>query len=167
MTFKKLCTGYGMRRLDVLKRITSRDDWMKLWPKARHSYPFVWGDCWKAVAEFGVKDYAAELGFYLDILGMKVNATWPDHAMIMSPEGDYTFTIYRAKRTATELNLQFMIGNIQQAVAKLKRRGVTVVQDLNADWGEQNPMRTFKLKSPSGMVITLWGMVKQGRKIAK
>lgn len=116
------------------------------------------------MAEFGVEDYAAELGFYLDILGMKVNATWPDHAMIMSPEGDYAFTIYRAKRTATELNLQFMIGNITAAAAMLKRRGVTVVQDLKAEWGEQSPMRTFKLESPSGVVITLWGMSKQKQK---
>lgn len=164
MTFASTCRQLGQRRLDALERIKSREDWLKLWPKPRHDYPFTWGDCWKAVAEFGVKDYAAELGFYLDILGMRVNATWPDHAMIMTPDGDYTFTIHRAKRTATELNLQFMIGNITEAVAALKRRKVTVVQDLKADWGEQSPMRTFKLKSPSGVVITLWGMVKTKKK---
>jgi hypothetical protein len=42
-----------------------------------------------------------------------------------------------------------------------------VVQDLKADWGEQSPMRTFKITSPSGVVITLWGMVKPGRKPTK
>jgi catechol 2,3-dioxygenase-like lactoylglutathione lyase family enzyme len=165
--FAKTCRAFGKRRLDALTRIKSREDWQRLWPKQRHAYPFTWGDCWKAVAEFGVKDFAAELGFYLDVLGMTVNATWPDHAMIMTPDGAYTFTIYRAKRTSSELNLQFMIGNIREAVAALKRRGVVPVQDLKADWGEQSPMRTFKCKSPSGVVITLWGMVKSKRKAAK
>jgi hypothetical protein len=159
MTILATCKKYGQRRLDALKRIKSREDWEKLWPRARYDYPFTWGDCWKAVAEFGVKEFSAELGFYLDILGMKVNAVWDDHAMIKTPEGDYTFTIYRAKRTSPELNLQFMLGNISEATTALKRRGVTVVQDLKAEWGEENPMRTFKMKSPSGVVITLWGFV--------
>jgi catechol 2,3-dioxygenase-like lactoylglutathione lyase family enzyme len=163
-TFAKTCRDLGQRRLDAIARITSREDWQRLWPKPRHAYPFTWGDCWKGVVEFGVKDFAAELGFYLDILGMSVNATWPDHAMIMSPDGDYTFTIYRAKRTSSDLNLQFMIGNISEAVAALKRRGVVPVQDLRAEWGEQSPMRTCRLRSPSGVVITLWGMVKPKRK---
>lgn len=164
MTILATCRKYGQRRLDALKRITSREDWEKLWPRARYDYPFTWGDCWKAVVEFGVKDFTAEVGFYLDILGMKVNAVWDDHAMIKTPEGDYTFTIYRAKRTSPDLNLQFMLGNISEATTALKRRGVTVVQDLTAEWGSENPMRTFKMKSPSGVVITLWGFVATAKK---
>jgi len=159
MTIVTKCRTYGQRRLDALKRITSREDWEKLWPRARFPYAFTWGDCWKAVAEFGVKDFTAELGFYLDILGMKVNAVWDNHAMIKTPEDDYTFTIYSAKRTSPELNLQFMLGNISEASKALKRRGVTVVQDLKAEWGAENTMRAFKMKSPSGVVITLWGFV--------
>ncbi len=164
MTITSICKAHGKRRLAALKRIKSREDWQKLWPKARHDYPFTWGECWQAVAEFGVKDFAAELGFYLDILGMKVNAVWDNHAMIMSPDGEYAFTIYQAKRTSAELNLQFMLGNIAIATTALKRRGVTVVQDLKAEWGEENPMRTFKMKTPSGVVITLWGMLKPAKK---
>jgi hypothetical protein len=163
-TIDQTCRALGQRRLDALARIESREDWQKLWPRPRHAYPFTWGDCWKAVAEFAVADYAAELGFHLDIMGMRVNATWPDHAMIMSPEGDYAFTIHRAKRTVSGLNLQFMLGNIRAATTALKRRGVTVVQDLTAEWGEQSPMRTFRMKTPNGILITLWGMVgKAGR----
>ncbi len=161
------CTTLGRRRLKALKQITSREDWEKLWPAPGHPYPFTWGDCWKAVTEFGVSNFPAELGFYLDILGMKVNAMWDGHAMIMTPDGEFAFTIHAAKRTAAELNLQFMLGNIAVAVAALKRRKVRIVQDLKAEWGEENPMRTCKLRTPSGMIITLWGFVKVGRKTVK
>lgn len=153
------CTAFGRRRLKALKSIKSREDWEKLWPAPRHPYPFAWGDCWKAVPEFGVSNFPAELGFYLDILGMKVNAVWDGHAMIMTPDADFAFTIHAAKRTAAELNLQFMLGNIAVAVAALKRRKVRIVQDLKAEWGEEHPMRTCKLRTPSGMIITLWGLV--------
>jgi hypothetical protein len=159
MTFIATCQRFGARRLRALASIKSREDWATKWPAAKHAYPFTWGECWKAVVEYGVKDYAAELGFYLDVLGMSVNATWDDHAMITSPDGEYAFTIYKAKATAREMNLQFMIGNIADAAAQLKRRKVTVVEDLAAPWGEQAPMRTFRLATPNRHVITLWGMV--------
>jgi hypothetical protein len=158
------CTAFGRRRLKALKTIKSREDWEKLWPAPGHPYPFTWGDCWKAVTEFGVSNFPAELGFYLDILGMKVNAVWDGHAMIMTPDADFAFTIHAAKRTASELNLQFMLGNITVAAAELKRRGVRFVQELKAEWGEENPMRTCKLRTPSGMIITLWGSVAVGKK---
>jgi hypothetical protein len=161
------CTAYGRRRLKALKQIKSREDWEKLWPAPGHAYPFTWGDCWKAVTEFGVSNFPAELGFYLDILGMKVNAMWDGHAMIMTPDADFAFTIHAAKRTATELNLQFMLGNIAVAAAALKRRGLRFAQELKAEWGDEHPMRTCKLRTPSGMIITLWGMVEVGKKSAK
>lgn len=167
MTFPAQCRNLGQRRLDALARIRSREDWQRLWPKPRFAYPFVWGDCWKAVAEFGVKDFPAELGFYLDILGLSVNAVWDGHAMVMTPDGAYAFTIRQARRTSGGLNLQFMIGNIGAAASALKRRRVEVVQDLKAEWGEDNPMRTFKLRTPSGMMITLWGPLKPAKKARK
>jgi hypothetical protein len=167
MAITTLCRTLGKRRLATLARMKTREDWAKRWPKARHAYPFSWGECWKAVAEFGVKDYAAELGFHLDILGLELNASWDDHAMLKTPDGEYAFTIYRAKRTAPELNLQFMLGNIEAATAALTKRRVTVVQELTAEWGEANPMRTFKLTTPNGVLITLWGFVAARKSRAK
>ena len=167
MNITEACERFGKRRLAVHAHIASREDWKRKWPKPAHAYPFKWGDCWQAVIEFGVKDFAAELGFYLDILGMKMNAIWDDHAMIMTPDGEYAFTIFKAKITTRGMNLQFMIGNIVAAVRQLKRRGVTVKQDLKAEWGEQSPMRTFRMSTPNGHVITLWGMVKVKTKKAK
>ena len=49
-SFALTCRTLGNRRLEALTRIKSRDDWQKLWPKPRHTYPFAWGECWKAVA---------------------------------------------------------------------------------------------------------------------
>ncbi len=157
MAITTLCRTLGKRRLAAMARMKTREDWAKRWPKARHPYPFSWGDCWKAVVEFGVKDYPAELGFHLDVLGLTLNASWDDHAMLTTPDGAYAFTIYRAKRTAPDLNLQFMLGNILAATTALKKRGVTVVKDLTAEWGEANAMRTFTMATPNGVHITLWG----------
>ena len=52
-----------------------------------------------------------------------------------------------------------MLGNIQAATTALKKRGVPVGEDLTAAWGVANPMRTFKMTTPNGVLVTLWGFI--------
>ena len=115
--FAQECERLGKARVEATAQCQTEEDWNSKWPEAKHSYPFEWGTCWKAVAEFAVSNFEAEVGFYLDVLGFAMNAFWDDHLMLITPDGEYAFTIVRAQDgkhvDPAALNLQFMLGNIE------------------------------------------------------
>jgi hypothetical protein len=164
MSINETCKKLGSKRLDIIKKITSNDEYQKLWPKPKHSFDFEWGECWKAVIEYGVYDFNAEVGFYIDYLGFGLNASWDNHAMLMTPNGDFSFTVYKdvksRGKTKKLLNMQFMLGNIKKVSSRLKRNGVKIIQPLAKEWGEESKMKTFKFETPNGISVTLWGFDK-------
>ncbi|MCC7492832.1 MAG: hypothetical protein IT204_10810 [Fimbriimonadaceae bacterium] len=154
------CTALGEHRLALIGSFTSAADWQQRWPAPQHDWPFEWGTCWKACFVLPVPDFAAEVGFFIDLLGCAVNAAWEDHVMLMSPDGAFTFTLTRGQPGALPpgLRLELMLGNLTAAAAALAARGVPH-QPLGAPWGEDSPMRTCELLSPSGLPLQLWGFV--------
>jgi Glyoxalase/Bleomycin resistance protein/Dioxygenase superfamily len=157
------CAALGRDRLALAESIQSPEEWKDKWKDAKHEYPFTWGECWKAHVVFAVPHFEAELGFYLDILGFGMNAMWDNHAMLVSPDKGFSFVIKKGSadmhaRPAT-VHLEFMLGNIEEAFASLRARGVPLTTELVAEWGEDNAMRTCGIKTPSGYCIKLWGMV--------
>jgi Glyoxalase/Bleomycin resistance protein/Dioxygenase superfamily len=161
MNINEKCQKYGIKRLETLKNIKSKEDFLKLWPKQKNSFDFKWGDCWKGVFEYGVDDYAAEIGFYIDYLGFELNASWDNHAMLMTPQGEFMFTVYEDKKSKGKvekyLNIQFMIENIMAVSKRLKKNKITVIQNLKNEWGKESKMKTFKVVTPNNICITLWG----------
>lgn len=161
--FIAMCERLGKKRIEIAGQCQSSEDWEAKWPKTKHPYPFEWGTCWQAVAEFTVKNLEAEVGFFLDMLGFQAKATWQDHVMIMTPDGDYTFTLVRSKdgkhADPETLNLQFMLGNIETATSELKERGVELLSELAPEGGDESPMRTSEFVTPSGYRIKLWGFI--------
>lgn len=161
--FFKSCEALGRERLALSERLDTPEQWKEQWKGPLHDYPFTWGDCWKAHVVFAVPHFEAELGFYLDVLGFGLNAMWDDHAMLISPDKAFSFVIQRGSpedhARPQNVHLEFMVGNIEEAHASLKQRGVPVSDDLLAEWGEEHPMRTFQVRSPSGYELKIWGQV--------
>lgn len=163
--FFDICAALGRERLALAESIQSPEEWKDKWQGPKHEYPFTWGDCWKAHVVFTVPHFEAELGFYLDVLGFGLNAMWDDHAMLISPDKEFSFVIKNGTpdehATPATVHLEFMVGNIEEAFEALQERSVPLTTGLVAEWGEDHPMRTCGLRSPSGYELKIWGMIEK------
>ena len=125
--------AYGKARIDITRRAQDEDEWRRLWKQPSQPYPFKPGKYWKFNVVYTVDDYAAEIGFFIDVLGFPVLAFSPSQAQLTSPDGGFTFTILAERggvpSTPPEaLRLQLNVEAILQTVQELERRGVTFDQ---------------------------------------
>jgi len=116
--------------------------------------------------EYRVDDFAAEIGFLIDILGLPVNAFDPDYAMFTSPEGEFFFAVVPAgEGTSTPpdaIRLQFMLADIFATADELESRGIAFEQPPQpVAPGAALNIATFR--TPHGICIDLWGTVKSLR----
>ena len=153
--------AYGKARIDIAQRAATRDDWDRLWKKSTFPFPFSWDRSWKQCIEYKVADFAAEVGFFIDILGFPVNAFDPDYAMFTSPDGEFFFSVVPAQEdeesTPPEaIRLQFMVAKIIETAVELQRRGV-VFEQWPASAGESSPLLIGSFRTPHGIGIDLWG----------
>jgi hypothetical protein len=167
MEFMAQCREFGAARLALADKCTAERSWQTDWEAPRRPFPIVWGDCWKAVFEVPVSDFVGDLGFFIDVLGLDVNALGPEYAMFMSPDQAFMFAIVPAtgERQAIDgrsLSLQFMVQAIDRLAETLAERGVTVTP-LRAEWGDDNPMRTTEFATPSGLHVKIWGFPEVSR----
>lgn len=154
--------AYGKARVDIAQRATTRDDWDRMWKKSTFPFPFSWGQSWKQCIEYKVADFAAEVGFFIDILGFPVNAFDPDYAMFTSPNGEFFFSVVPAQADEEStppdaIRLQFMVAKIIETAAELQRRGV-VFEQWPAPAGENSPLLIGSFRTPNGIGIDLWGI---------
>lgn len=153
--------AYGKARLDIASRAQSRDEWEDLWKPPIFEFPFEWGRYWKHCVEYRVDDYAAEVGFFIDVLGFPVNAFDPNYAQFTSPDGEFFIAVVPStpEHPATPpnaLRLQFMIQDLELTASELSNRGVVFEQPpAPLQPGSQLMMAIFR--SPHGLVIELWG----------
>ena len=154
--------AYGKARIDIAQRATTRDDWDRLWKKSTFPFPFSWDRSWKQCVEYKVADYAAEVGFFIDILGFPVNAFDPDYAMFTSPNGEFFFSVVPAQADEEStppdaIRLQFMVVKLIETAVELQRRGV-VFEQWPAPAGENSPLQIGSFRTPHGIGIDLWGL---------
>jgi catechol 2,3-dioxygenase-like lactoylglutathione lyase family enzyme len=154
--------AYGKARIDIAQRAATRDDWDRLWKKSTFPFPFSWGQSWKQCIEYRVADFAAEVGFFIDILGFPVNAFDPDYAMFTSPNGEFFFSVVPAhgdeeSTPPDAIRLQFMVAKITETAVELERRGV-VFEHWPAPAGEDSPLQIGSFRTPHGIGIDLWGI---------
>lgn len=153
--------AYGKARIDIAQRATNRDDWDRMWKRTTYPFPFSWGKTWKHCIEYKVKDFAAEVGFFIDFLGFPVNAFDPDYAMFTSPNGEFFFSVVPVQEgeestPPNAIRLQFMIENIKETASELERRGIVFEQwPTPGSMGSSLLIGTFR--SPNGIGIDLWG----------
>jgi catechol 2,3-dioxygenase-like lactoylglutathione lyase family enzyme len=155
--------AYGKARIDIARRAASREDWDQLWKRSTFPFPFSWGESWKQCIEYKVNDFAAEVGFYIDIMGFPVNAFDPDYAMFTSPKGEFYFSVVPAAEgeSATPpeaIRLQFMVDDILNLAAELERRGIKFEHWPQPCVGGSSLFIGY-FRTPHGICIDLWGLV--------
>jgi catechol 2,3-dioxygenase-like lactoylglutathione lyase family enzyme len=155
--------AYGKARLDIASRVQSPSDWERLWKRPAYPYPFTWGAYWKQCIEYKVDDFAAEVGFYTDILGLAVNALDPGYAMFTSPGGDFYIAIVPATE-GTEctppdaIRIQFMVADVFATAGELERRGISLEQ-WPKPCADGSSLLVGFFRTPHGICVDLWGMV--------
>jgi len=155
--------AYGKARIDIARRATSRADWDRMWKQSTFPFPFSWGESWKQCVEYRVVDFPAEVGFYIDILGLPVNAFDPDYAMFTSPNGEFYLSVVPALEgdpgTPPEaIRIQFMVDNILEVAEELERRGI-VFEKWPSPCAEGSSLYIGYFRTPHGISIDLWGLV--------
>jgi catechol 2,3-dioxygenase-like lactoylglutathione lyase family enzyme len=110
-----------------------------------------------------VDDFAAEVGFYTDILGLPVNALDPGYAMFTSPGGDFFIAIIPTPQDARStppdaIRIQFMVADLFATVKELERRGIAMEQ-----WPQPcaigSNLYIGYFRTPHGICMDLWGLV--------
>jgi catechol 2,3-dioxygenase-like lactoylglutathione lyase family enzyme len=153
--------AYGKARLDIARRADNPEDWNRLWKRPAYPFPFNWGNHWKQCVEYRVDDFAAEVGFFIDILGLPVNAFDPDYAMFTSPDGDFYFSVVPAvegepSTPPDAFRIQFMVEDIQETALELERRGIPFEQWPQPCY-EGSSLQIGYFRTPHGICIDLWG----------
>jgi hypothetical protein len=161
---KQKCRKLGLARIIVTRKADTQEKWEKLWKKPAHAWPITWGDCWKQCIQYQVNDFAAEAGFFIDVLGFPINAFSDNYAMFTGPKREFFFSIMPATKKdprtpPNAIRLQFLVEGIQKLAKELEKRGVKF-QRKPAPYGEKtSPMYMASFKTPNGISVDLWGMV--------
>ena len=153
--------AYGKARLDIARRVKTQQDWDTLWKEPANPFPFTWGSGWKQCIEYKVEDFAAEVGFLVDVLGLSVNALGAEYAQFTSPDSAFYLGVAVARpderSTPPEaLRIQFMIANLPAAFGELQRRGIVFEGALQPVY-EGAVLLTACFRTPHGICIDLWG----------
>ena len=155
--------AYGRARIEIAQRALNRQDWDALWKPPQQPFPFVWGEHWKQCVEYKVDDFAAEVGFFIDVLGLPVNAFNADYAMFTSPKHDFYFAVVGAASGEPStppgaLRLQFMVADLFATVEELQLRGIQPDQPPQPLFeGSQQWVASFR--TPHGICLEIWGLV--------
>jgi len=157
--------AYGKARLDIAQRAKTRQDWDELWKMSTNPFPFTWGESWKHCVEYKVDDFAAEVGFFVDILGLPVNAFDPSYAMFTSPGGDFFIGIVPAQEKVDStpqdaIRLQFMVEDIIATTKELEYRGV-IFEQQPEPCQSGSSLYIGYFRTPHGIPVDLWGQISQ------
>lgn len=157
--------AYGKARIDSALRIQNQQDWDTLWktPKNQFAFTFPWGSSWKLCMEYRVDDYPAEIGFWIDILGMPVNAFGPDYAQFTGPSGEFTFAVTPTSEgqnstSPDSIRIQFLVEDVIHTVEELLQRSV-VFDIMPTPVSTDSPIQTASFRTPHGIIVDLWGEV--------
>jgi hypothetical protein len=158
--------AFGKARIDIARRAKNQAQWEKLWKQPSNSFPFVWGESWKQCVEYRVDDFPAEVGFFIDILGLPINALDQGYAMFTSPQGDFFFSVVPTPHTEQStppdaFRLQFMVKDIIATSHELQHRGIDFEQppqSLHPD----SSLSITSFRTPHGICVELWGKVEVG-----
>ena len=136
--------AYGKARIDIAVRATNPAEWQKLWKKPAFPYPFTWGENWKQCIEYKVDDFPAEVGFFIDILGLPINAFDPGYAMFTSPKGEFYFAVIptlEGEKSTPPDSIRIQFEQWPQACS------------------EGSSLYIGYFRTPHGICVDLWGLV--------
>jgi len=155
--------AYGKARIDITRRASDEREWQLKWRAPLHPYPFTPGEGWRFCFEYKVDDFAAEVGFFIDILGFDVCAFSPSYAQFVDPYHDICFGVVEAQEgeTSTDpdtIRLQLKVDHILDTVKTLEARGI-VFEQKPAPVGGQPDLLAGYFRSPHGVCIDLFGEI--------
>jgi catechol 2,3-dioxygenase-like lactoylglutathione lyase family enzyme len=155
--------AFGKARLDIAGRAKNQAQWEKLWKHPVNSFPFVWGESWKQCFEYRVDDFPAEVGFYIDVLGLPINALDPGYAMFTSPQSDFFFSVVPTPHNEPStppdaIRLQFMVKDIITTTQELQQRGIDFEQTPQP-LRPGSSLSIASFRTPHGICVELWGKV--------
>ena len=157
--------AYGKARIDIARRAHNRADWDTLWKKPQYGYPFRWGENWKQCVEYRVDDFAAEVGFYIDVLGLPVNAFDPNYAMFTSPDQAFYLAVVptlegESPTPFDAVRFQFMVTDLFPLAEELEKRGV-VFEQVPQPVSESSNLYIGCFRTPHGIPIEIWGLAEE------
>lgn len=152
--------AYGKARIDVTRRAINEQEWQSQWREPMNDFPFATGAGWQFSFDYKVDDFAAEVGFFIDVLGFPVRAFSPSYAQFTSPGGEICFGVLATSQgeestPPDSIRLYLNVHNIQQASKELIRRGIAYETTPGADQSG-TPVHTGYFRSPHGVIIELW-----------
>jgi predicted enzyme related to lactoylglutathione lyase len=155
--------AYGRARIEIAQRAITPQDWDELWKPPQNPFPFTWGKYWKQCIEYRVEDFASEVGFFIDVLGLPVIAFDASYAMFTSPTGEFTFAVVQTPEGGYStppdaMRIQFMVEDIYETIEELARRGIAFIQNPEPISDGSN-MHIATFQTPHGISIDLWGEV--------
>lgn len=154
--------AYGKARIDVTRRASDEREWQSQWREPRYSFPFTWEGGWRHCIQYTVDDFAAEIGFFIDVLGFPVSAFSPSYAQFTSPDQAFFFGVAATQEGGQStpidsLRMQFMVKDLTATIEELERRGIGF--ERKPEPGEAYPTIAL-LRSPHGIRIELWGVLR-------
>ena len=157
--------AYGKARIDITRRAQSEAEFQQLWRQPVNSFPFEFSNEWKFCVEYKVDDFAAEVGFYIDILGFPVIAFSPSYAQFTDPQGDFRISVASLRdgeksTPADTLRLQFMVKDILQLAEMLEKRGI-IFERKPEPIQEGSSQAVGYFRTPHGICMDLWGEIAQ------
>lgn len=155
--------AYGKARIDITRRASDESEWQSKWRAPLHSYPFTPGEGWQFCFEYKVDDFAAEVGFFIDVLGFEVRAFSPSYAQFTDPYNDFCFGVAATQEgeqsTDPEtIRLQFNVDHILETVKTLEMRGIVFQQPPVPISGQPHLLVGY-FRSPHGVCIDLFGEI--------
>jgi catechol 2,3-dioxygenase-like lactoylglutathione lyase family enzyme len=154
--------AYGKARIDLAIRLNNATDWDEQWKPPSNPFPFTWGESWKHCIEYRVDDFAAEVGFFIDILGFSINALDSSYAMFTSPQHDFYFAIVptttdEVPASPDAFRLQFMVRDVNATYQELLRRGIAFELTPQPLCPASSIMiATFR--TPNAIPVEIWGI---------
>lgn len=154
--------AYGKARLDIASRVASQEDWDSLWkpPAYPFALTFPWAATWKQCIEYHVTDFAAEIGFWIDIMGFQVTALGPDYAQFVSPGGAIALAVASVdpEEGGTPVNafrIQFYIDSLQETCEELYKRSIQFEQEPQ-QVSPESSLSIASFRTPHGIAVDLW-----------
>ena len=156
------CEKLGIERLSRFCSLENREERRELLSNNKYSFDITLDDSRKQWTEYHVDNFEAELGFYVDILGMKAQSLNQDYAVVHNEPREFYIGFWRASKdkpaTPTgSISICFFFENIRNGVAKLKDRGVEFTDNIKPFPDENGTCRLAKLKTPNNHNIEIWG----------
>lgn len=154
--------AYGKARIDLAMRLNNTADWDEHWKPPSNPFPLTWGQSWKHCVEYRVDDFAAEVGFFIDVLGFSVNALDHSYAMFTSPQQDFFFAFVptdadEAPTSPDAFRLQFMVRDVSATYQELLRRGIAF--ELNPQpLCPASSIQITSFRTPNGIPVEIWGI---------